>query len=264
MNDSWKLYLHYLGISIRAQMQYRASFVMMTIGFFFTTVIEFLGIWAMFARFGSLQGWSLAEIALFYSVINMAFALTEMFARGLDTFPNLVKSGDFDRLLLRPRSTLLQVLGSEVSLMRLGRILQALPIMLWGAHTVGVVWSPGKALLLIGATAGGTCLFVGLFLLQASMSFWTIESLEIANILTHGGTQTAQYPLDIYRPWFRIFFTFVVPLACANILPLNVILQRPGATPLLGALSPCLGLLFLGVAMLAWGQGVRRYCSTGS
>lgn len=264
MRDTWRLYTHYIGISMRGQMQYRASFVMLVVGFVLTTVVEFFGIWALFARFGSLQGWSLAEVAMFYGVTHLAFAFAEIFGRGFDTFPNMVKSGDFDRLLSRPRSTVLQVAGTEISLMRIGRILQALPILLWAMHATGTIWTTARILLLTGAIAGGASLFLGLFIMQAAMSFWTIESLEIANILTHGGTETGQYPLDIYRSWFRMFFTFVVPLACANILPLNVILRRPHALPVLGSLSPLLGLLFLGLALLAWRQGVRHYHSTGS
>ena len=264
MRDAWRLYKHYIGISMRGQMQYRASFLMLVVGFFFTTVVEFFGIWALFARFGSLRGWSLPEVAMFYGVTHLAFAFAEIFGRGFDTFPNLVKTGDFDRLLLRPRSTVLQVIGTEISLMRIGRILQALPILLWATYTTGVVWTAAKTLLLVGAIAGGASLFLGLFILQAALSFWTIESLEIANILTHGGTETGQYPLDIYRFWFRTFFTFVVPLACANLLPLNVILDRPNALPILGAVAPLCGFFFLALALLAWRQGVRHYHSAGS
>src|SRR5262245_11977613 len=111
MTNALHLYLRYLGISVRSQMEYRASFVMMTLGQFALTGIEFLGIWALFDRFKSLRGWSLAEVALLYGMVNLAFALGEGIARGFDTFPNLVKTGDFDRLLLRPRSTALQVAG---------------------------------------------------------------------------------------------------------------------------------------------------------
>ena len=185
MRDAWRLYTHYIGISMRGQMQYRASFIMLVVGFVLTTVVEFFGIWALFARFGSLQGWSLAEVAMFYGVTHLAFAFAEIFGRGFDTFPNMVKSGDFDRLLLRPRSTVLQVAGTEISLMRIGRILQALPILLWAMHATGTVWTAARTLLLIGAIVGGASLFLGLFVMQAAMSFWTIESLEIANILTH-------------------------------------------------------------------------------
>ena len=28
------------------------------------------------------------------------------------------------------------------------------------------------------------------------------------NTLTYGGVETTQYPINIYRPWFRNFFTF--------------------------------------------------------
>src|ERR1051326_6032767 len=105
MSHAFKLYWRYIGISVRAQMQYRASFAMLAIGQFAITGIDFLGIWAMFTRFGSLRGWRLAEVALFYGTVQVAFALGEAFGRGFDTFSNLVKSGDFDRLLLRPRGT---------------------------------------------------------------------------------------------------------------------------------------------------------------
>ncbi len=126
MLDSFRLYFRYIGISIRGQMQYRASFVMLSAGHFFVTGIEFLGIWAMFDRFGSLRGWSLAEVAMFYGMINVAFACADGFARGFDIFPQMVKSGDFDRLLLRPRSTALQVAAQELQLMRVGRLMQGL------------------------------------------------------------------------------------------------------------------------------------------
>jgi len=63
------------------------------------------------------------------------------------------------------------------------------------------------------ATAGGIALFFGLMVLQGTMSFWTIESLEVANVVTYGGVQAAQYPLSLYNGWLRGLLTFVVPLA---------------------------------------------------
>src|SRR2546423_14338654 len=107
-------------------MQYRASFLMLAAGQLLITGIDFLGIWALFSRFGSLRGWRLPEVALFYGVTNVAFAIAEAFGRGFDQFSNLVKSGDFDRLLLRPRGTAFQVAGMELQLMRCGRLIQGI------------------------------------------------------------------------------------------------------------------------------------------
>ena len=50
MLSAFYLYLRYIAISFRSQMQYRASFVMQSVGHFLITGIEFLGIWALFDR----------------------------------------------------------------------------------------------------------------------------------------------------------------------------------------------------------------------
>jgi ABC-2 type transport system permease protein len=260
--ESISLLGRYVGLSIRSQMQYRASFVMAVLGHLAITGVEFLGIVVLFQRFGSLRGWSLPEVALLYGMVNTGFALAEGGARGFDTFANMVKTGSFDRLLLRPRPTALQVAGQEVQLMRSGRFLQGLLVLSWALAHLHVAWTPSRLLLLPASILGTAALFYGLHVLQATMAFWTVESLEMMNALTYGGTETAQYPLDIYRPWFRTFFTVVVPLACTNYFPAQAITGR-GAFQLAWA-APVVGVLFLLVSLQAWQVGVRHYQSTGS
>src|SRR5262245_41378072 len=123
-------------------MQYRMSFVLMSIGQFVVTGIEMIGVWALFARFGSLIPWTLPQVALFYGVVNVGFAVTDAFARGFDLFGNqFVKTGNFDRLLLRPRSTVLQVAGQEFTLFRVGRLLQGLVVMIWALSVLDIDWN---------------------------------------------------------------------------------------------------------------------------
>jgi ABC-2 type transport system permease protein len=243
------------------------SFILMALGQFLITIIEFITIWAMFERFGNVRGWKIGEVALFYGIINTAFAVAEAFARGFDTFPGMVKNGSFDTILIRPRSTVLQILGTEFQLMRIGRFSQGLLILLGGAAAMDIDWSAWKVLLVIFATFGGVCLFSGLFVLFATAAFWTTESLEIFNTLTYGGVESAQYPVSIYRPWFRSFFTYVVPLATINYFPIHAILGRADplhSTVAFQCLSPLIGIAFLLCSLQIWRVGVSRYCSTGS
>jgi ABC-2 type transport system permease protein len=261
------LYFRYLGVSLRGQAQYRASFIMQAVGMLMMTGVEFMAIVFLFGRFGSLQGWRLPEIALLYGIVNIAFSLAEGIGRGFDVFPNMVKTGDFDRLLVRPRSTILQVAGQELQLMRIGRTFQATGVLGYALVTLGLAASPLRLLMLGVVILGGACLFYGLFVLQATLAFWTIESLEVMNTVTYGGTETGQYPLTIYRPWFRSFFTFVVPIACMNYLPAGALLGEPGRFGVPTAvqwLSPFIGVAFMLVAFQAWKLGVRHYRSTGS
>jgi len=267
MLDSLRLYLRYVGTSLRAQMQYRASFVLYAFSHFLATGVEFLAIWALFDRFGSLEQWSLAEVALFYGMVSVAFALAEAVARGFDLFPGMVRTGEFDRVLLRPRSTVLQLAGRELQLMRIGRFSQGLIVLLWAASALDVAWTLPKVALAIAAMLGGACIFSGIFVLQATMAFWTIETLEIANTVTYGGVEAAQFPLTIYKPWFRRFFTFVIPLATINYFPAHAILGRAdvlGSPAAVHWLAPLVGVGFLLVSLQVWRFGIRHYRSTGS
>ncbi|NKB67384.1 MAG: ABC transporter permease [Candidatus Latescibacteria bacterium] len=248
-------------------MQYRASFVMLSVGHGLMTGLEFLAIWVLFDRFVSLDTWSLPEVALFYGIINIAFALCDACSRGFDLFAGMVKSGEFDRLLLRPRSTALQLAGQELTLKRIGRLSQGLAVLLWASHALQLTWTPEKLLLVLLTIVGGACLFYGLMILQATLAFWTTESLEIMNTVTYGGVETAQYPLVIYREWFRRFFTYVIPLACVSYFPALSILDRTdplGSTRLFQWLAPLVGLLFFALCLRLWNFGVRHYRSTGS
>lgn len=262
-----RIYARYVGISVRSQLEYRASVLMQSIGAFLITAIEFLGIWALFDRFGQVQGWQLPEIALFYGSVSIAWALCDALARGFETFGALVKAGDFDRVLLRPRSTVLQLLGHELTLRRIGRLTQGGLILGYAIATLDVDWSLPRVLLLVAAIAGGVCMFLGLCVLQATMAFWTTETLEVWNAFTYGGVTASQYPLAIYRPWFRRFFTFVVPLGAVSYFPNVAVLgiDDPLGTPVvLQWLAPLAGPLFLAIALAIWRIGVRHYRSTGS
>src|SRR5213596_3328686 len=176
-------------------------------------------------------------------------------------------AGDFDRILLRPRSAAFQVLAQEFQLMRIGRLTQGLLVLVWSAIRLNLAWTPSHVTLLLCAIAGGACLFAGLFILQATLCFWTTESIEIVNCTTYGGVEAAQFPLTIYCPWFRAIFTFVIPLATINYFPAQVLLNLDdalGSTRLIQWLSPLAGVLFLWICLRFWNFGVKHYRSTGN
>ena len=136
-----RLYGRYVGVSLRSQMQYPAWFLLTSAGAFAATGVDFLATWALFARFRQVAGWHLGEVALFYSVIGVSFALADGLTRGFDIFGDqFVRTGDFDRLLVRPRSTVLQLLGYELRATRIGRLAQALVVGIIAIRLTGITW----------------------------------------------------------------------------------------------------------------------------
>jgi ABC-2 type transport system permease protein len=256
-----------VGASVRSQLQYRASTAMLALGHLLTTGLEFVAIWALFARFGQIQGWTLPEIAVLYGLASVAFAIAEAAGRGFDVFDRMVKSGDFDRVLLRPLGTALQVGAAELQLLRAGRFLQGAAVLVWGVLALDVPWGAADTALLFVAIASGVCVFFGLFVVQATIAFWTVESLEIVNTLTYGGVETTQFPLPIYDRWLRVLFIGVVPLASATYFPALALLERVdplGSPAWVPWVAPAAGPLFLVAALQLWKVGVRHYRSTGS
>lgn len=258
------LYRKLISSAARSQMQHRASFLMLTFAQFLSATTEILSIWILFDRFKIVQGWSLPELALLYGLVHMGFSVAEALGRGFDKFSILLKHGGFDRLLLRPAGTLFQVATSEVCSIKIGRFLQGLLVLLWGASHLKLAFFSATTLCLFLSFLGTICLFYGLFVVQASLAFWLTETLELLHVLTYGGRESGQYPITIFNKAFLFVFVYLVPLACVIYYPVATILQREGIPLWLGYLSPLAGLAFLLASFQFWKLGVSKYNSSGS
>lgn len=245
-------------------MQYRTSFWLLSFGQFFIPFTVFAGLYFLFERFGQIKGWQFFEVALCFAVIHMAFSISECFARGFDAFSSLVANGEFDRLLVRPRSTVVQVLGSKFEFTRFGRMLQSALVLIWALANLQIEWSLMKAITLFFMVVSGVLIFTGIYILAATMCFWTIQGLEVVNIFTDGGREMAQYPLNIYQKWISKFFTYVIPFGTVNYLPLLYLLGKTEGNDIFYMFTPVLGSLFILPCLLIWRMGVKHYRSTGS
>src|SRR5262249_51203899 len=148
--------------SVRSQLQNRASILATTFGVFLITTGEFAAVWALFDRFGQIRGWTLSEITLFYGLISVTWALCDMVSRGFGSFASMMKEGGFDRVLLRPRSTVLQLLGAELTLRRIGRLVQGFAVLGYACTAGAIDWTVARALLVVMTVACGWCAFLGI------------------------------------------------------------------------------------------------------
>jgi len=259
-----KLYFCYVNMLLKAQMQYRVSFWLLSFGQFFIPFSVFAGLYFLFERFGSILPDTFYEVALCFSIIHMAFSISECCARGFDAFSGMVVNGEFDRVLVRPRSTFLQVLGSKFEFTRIGRLFQSAVVFILAVLNLQIQWSILKITTLLLMVVCGVFVFAGIFILAATLCFWTIQGIEVANIFTDGGREISQYPLNIYKKWVTRFFTFIIPFGCVSYLPLLYILDKVKDNEILYLLTPLYGMLFLIPCLFVWKFGVRHYRSTGS
>src|SRR5919204_2804950 len=207
------LYVRLISAQLRSQMQYKVSFSLALLGSFLMAVADFGVVAVLFNRIPLLGGWSLPEVALLYGLSGVCFAVAEMFAAALDNFQVHIVLGTFDRVLVRPRGALLQVISEDFALRRLGRIAQAVLVLAIALQLLAIDWSPGKVALLAIALVSGTVIYFAIFVLGATFCFWTVQAKEVTHMFTYGGDALASYPLDIYRGSVRRVFFFILPPA---------------------------------------------------
>lgn len=262
MRDSFLLYGHYVSIHVKSMMQYKMSFLLAVTGQFLVSFNVFLGMFFMFQRFSAVGGFTYSQVLLCFSVFLMEFSLAECTARGFDTFSSMVRKGEFDRVMVRPRGLIFQVLGSRFELTRIGRMLQAVVMFIYGVRKSGICWSVPKVITVIFMLISGTALFFGIFLVYAALCFFTLESLEIMNIFTDGAREFGKYPVSVYGKRILQLCTFVVPYALVQYYPLLFLLGK--RTEIWWMFVPLLAFGFMIPCYWLWRVGVKKYQSAGS
>jgi ABC-2 type transport system permease protein len=263
------VYRRLLGIHLRGQMQYRVSFLLDVLSTGLISAVEFGTLALVLQRFGDIGGWTLGEVAFLYGLVGSAFGTMDLLFSGFDPpyFGQLVRRGRLDQLLLRPVNVSIQVLSSRLEVRRIGDVVLGAAIFATGVRLVGIHWTVPKLLYLPVVFASQIAFFGGLFVIGATITFWTVESIEVVNIFTYGGREMGSYPMHIYQTWMRRFFTFVIPAIFLNYYPALYFLDKPDPLGMPGFarfLAPVSGTLMLGGAMLVWRLGLRHYQSTGT
>ncbi len=256
-----RLYFKFFSIHFRSAMTYRSSFFLSCLGHLLITTNVFLSVAFLMDRFESVGGYTLPQLSLCYAVILAGTSLAECFARGIDAFGRILSQAQFDRIMLRPRPLLFQVLCQDMKPTMLARLLQAAVMLGWAIGSGAVVWTPVKAIVLALMILCGAGVFFGVYLVNACVTFFTLEHIEALNIFMDGPREYGKYPFGIYGKPVLIILTFLVPLALVQHWPLQYLFDRG---PAWYGLLPIVSLVFLIPCGLLWRLGVRHYRSTGS
>jgi ABC-2 type transport system permease protein len=252
---------------VRAQAQYRASFVIDLLGSLVFTTLDLGTVFILFNVHGSLGGFGGREVLLMAALTALAFPLADLAVGNVERLRLYVRTGRLDSLLIRPLPALMQLLLMDFAPRRIGRVLQGLAVYLVALAVAGIPWTPGRVLLAVLAPVAGAVFFASLFVAGATVAFWWIESGEFAASFTYGGKDFASYPLTMYRGAFRTLFAFGLGFAFVAYLPALALLDRtdPVGTPVwLHWCSPLAAMLAAFAAFLLWRTGIRHYRSTGS
>jgi ABC-2 type transport system permease protein len=264
--DSVFVWHKLIGAQIRSQLQYRASFALDALGTFWISFIDFLVILAIFHNVPRLGTWDVHEVAFLYALSAISFAITDMLVGHLDQFPQKIRDGTFDIVLVRPRGSLFQIIASDFTPRRLARVLQGAIVLAYALRGLTIHWTFWRLVVLLVSLPSAVVIFSSIWIVGACIAFWTTDGGEFTNAFTYGGTSMSQYPLDIYGTWMRRLLGFVIPLAFVCYFPALYVLGKRdplGLPRFLDFCSPLVALAAACVSGSVWRFAVRHYRSAG-
>jgi ABC-2 type transport system permease protein len=235
-------------------------------GNFLISFIDFLAVLVIFHNVRRLGAWDVHQVAFLYAMSSISFALTDLLVGHFDQFPQKIRDGNFDILLVRPRGTLFQLIGSDFQMRRLGKAIQGALILAYVIGSLDIHWDAGRVAMLVLMIPAAIVIFGSVWTIGSCLAFWTTDGGEFTNAFTYGGNFLAQYPIDIFSSWLRRFLAYIVPLAFVCYFPSLYILDKRdplGLPRWLEFSSPVVAIGAACVAGLTWRSAVRHYRSAG-
>jgi viologen exporter family transport system permease protein len=258
-----RLFGMYFGQYAKARLEYRADFFSSVLASFLGTAASFGFLLILFSRVPSVKGWSFEEMVFLYGFSLVPLGVFNVFSWNLYLFADrYLIEGRFDRVLLRPVSSVFQVLFESFRLESVQETVTGLVAIVWASRRLGLVFGPLDLVLFAAWATFGAVIYLAIFLGLTATSFWIEDRIGISppvfNLMQFG-----RYPLTIYDAWVRFALSFVIPFAFASFYPTarflhhTEFLREFWAVPLVAAVAAAL-------ALSLWKSGVARYHSTGS
>ncbi len=250
---------------VRGALEYRTDFVLMTLMGLVRQGVGMALMWVILARFQTIAGWTLGQVAFLYGMRLTMLALCGL-GGDIWSLQNLVRLGEFDRFLVRPVRPLIQVLTRRVPLSAFGDLLGGIALIVAATRLVAVAWTAPALLYVLLALVGGGLLQLAMRLLIASFSFRALSVEGLMSIVDGLFNEFGTYPLSIFNSSLRLLLTFGLSVAFMAYFPAVVLFGRTGelqVQPLFAYGAPLAGIVWMAIALWVFEHEMRSYKSAG-
>ena len=246
--------------AIAAELEYRLNFVVAALSSFGGLVGSLFGLFLFYGKGYQFQGWSWEEALVVLGIFTLlqGFAATFL-APNLNKIVTQVQEGTLDFVLLKPISS--QFWLSTRALSPWG-----MPDFLFGLVLIGYAGtklklSPASYVMALPPIAFGFLSLYSLWFMLGATSIWFVKIYNVTEVL-RGLLEAGRFPIVAYPVAYRIFFTFVVPVAFLTTVPAQTLLGQWQWGWLVGAALLAIALLQL--SRWFWAFALRFYTSASS
>ncbi|WP_248929774.1 ABC transporter permease [Paenibacillus hamazuiensis] len=256
------LVMEYLKNYMKTRLTYRSDFWIEVLSDLLFNGLNLFFILVVFLHTRLLGEWNEYQILFIYGYFMVPYGIFITFFNLWNFGERYIVKGELDRILTRPAYNMAQLVLENMDPSSLFSALTGLAIMIYaGTHLdLALAWYDPIVFLLL--VAGSVLIYGGVYMSFTALSFFSDAPTGITALLWNL-TNYGRYPVTIYNTVIKLLLTWILPFAFVGFYPSAWFLDRAnwGGFALL---TPLVGLVFFGIALVIWNTGIKRYRGAGS
>ena len=267
-HDTLRLAAAYTRHVMKAWFQYKVDAVLRSLAVFLREATGIFVIYFTLLKFDTLNGWNMYEMLFLFSLLFVTYGILILFFTGLRDFGHTVRTGNFDRFILRPRGLLFQLIFCNADwFAAIGHGGLGIVLFVISARNVGINWNVATVCYYILAIIGGVLIQGAIFLFIATLDIYLLETGSIKELFYYNARKFAGYPISIFSEGIQAVMIYVVPFAFVNYFPAQFLLRKPDMAQypeIFMYITPVVGVVMYLLAYGFWRFSVRYYKSSGN
>jgi len=249
--------------SVVREMGFKANFLLWILveGLWFALQLCFFTV--IYSHTEHIADWTKWQVVLLIGTSHLVQQLFQaFFLVNITQLSELIRTGKLDFMLLLPVNTRFIVSLRQVDLGGFVNAGMAACVIGYALHRLSIAPTAVQLLCFALLVVAGALMHYSLMLLLASVSFWTVRAQGIVWGY-YSLFNIARLPDAAFRGFFKVFFTFAVPILLVANVPARLLAQTL-ATPgrMLLVLVMCVTCFI--VSELGWRFALKHYTSASS
>lgn len=222
--------------------------------FFYFSFLYFL-----VKKTNGIAGFSANQALFFTATYSLIDTTAQFLFRSVYTFRQLIASGDFDLILLKPINPLFRSIAGGPDLMDLITIPPIIAITVY----FGVMLNPSLVsfLMFILLILNAIIVSMSVHIFVVSLGIITL-SVDNLIMIFRDFSSMGRFPIDIYKQPLKGFLTFIVPVGLMFSIPSKALMGL--VSPVGFLISFSAAILFFIVSLKFWQFALKKYTSASS
>lgn len=245
--------------SFLSEVNQKAGFIVFLLGkiirfgFFFYFVVFLL------KGTQNLAGYSLDQTLFFFLTYNLIDTIAQFLFREVYRFRQLIVTGNFDLVLVKPMSSLFRVLMGGADLIDL----ITLPPLIWAIFYIGAKFNPTPLAIFffVMLVMNGLILATAFHIIVLGMGIISME-VDHTIMIYRDLNSLGRFPVDIYGQPVRSILTFFIPIGVMVTIPAKVFMGLTSSWYVV--LSLFIGAVVFYGSLKFWQWSLTKYASASS